>query len=117
MDKPHTQELLQQWIDTAQQLALEEWDHAKIVAHLKKRGCDPTLAATLVKEVYKRVRMHNRKVGLRAIVLGVVILVGFVGFILAMGNTGLHVFAPKLLLVPFAALGMIVYGFFKTLFG
>lgn len=117
MDKQPTPEQLQQWTETAQELALEEWDEARIVAHLKKRGCDPALGAQLTKAVYKHVRKHNRKTGLRSIILGVVILAGFGAFVLAVGNTGVHVFAPQLLLVPLAAVGMILYGFFQLLFG
>jgi hypothetical protein len=117
MDKQPTPEQLQQWTETAQELALEEWDDSKIVTHLKKRGCDPALAQQLVRAVYKQVRKHNRKTGLRSIILGVVILAVFGGIVLAAGSTGVHVFAPKLILLPLAALGMIAYGFFQLLFG
>ena len=117
MDSQTTPEKLQQWTETAQELALENWDDSKIVAHLKKRGCEPQLAAVIAKAVIKAARSHNRRAGLRSIVIGAVVLVGFAAFILSMGQTGVHLFAPKLLLVPLAAMGMIGYGIFQLLFG
>ena len=116
MDTQPAPEKLQQWADTAQELALEGWDDSRIAAHLKKRGCDPKLAAELTKAVIKAARSHNRKAGLRSIIVGIVILVGFAGFVLS-ASPGVHVFAPKLILLPLAALGMIAYGFFQLLFG
>src|SRR3954470_21008517 len=103
MDTQPAAEKLQQWAETAQELALEGWDDTKIVAHLKKRGCEPKLASDLAKAVIKAARSHNRKAGLRSIIVGIVILVGFAGFILS-ASPGVHIFAPKLILLPLAAL-------------
>jgi len=117
MDNQPSPEKVQQWANTAQELALEGWDDSKIVAHLRKRGCDEKFAAELTQAVIKAARRHNRKTGFRSIVTGILILVGFGAFVLSAGSSGVHVFAPKLILLPLAALGMIAYGVFQLLFG
>jgi hypothetical protein len=117
MDKVATPELVHEWTDKAQELAIENWDSAKIVAYLRKRGCDAQLAEAITKSVQKRARAHGRKTGVVSIVTGTIILLAFAGMILGLAGTGVAIFAPKLALVAVGAAGMIIYGIFQVLFG
>jgi hypothetical protein len=117
MTNPPTPERLEEWTSTAQELALENWDDAKIAAHLRKRGCESGLAEAITKQVQKSARRHGRKAGLISIITGFAILLGFAVMILGFAGSGVAVFAPKLGLLALAAVGLIFYGFCQLLFG
>lgn len=117
MDKQATPELVHEWTGQAQELAIENWDSAKIIAYLRKRGCDAQLADAITRSVQKRARAHGRKTGVVSIVAGSIILLAFAGMILGLAGSGVAIFAPKLVLVAIGAAGMIIYGVFQVLFG
>jgi hypothetical protein len=106
------------WTRAAQDMANEYWPREKIEAWLRKRGCDEATLATIVAQVHKGARRHNRKKGLVNLVTGAALCALFVGVIIANGM-GAGIALPRFAWVvwPIAGFGLLVYGALQLAFG
>ncbi|HEY6096327.1 MAG TPA: hypothetical protein VIU93_15410 [Gallionellaceae bacterium] len=121
-----TRELIDDWTVEAISLYESGASEAEIAQHLKDAGCTPLIRNRIIQDARSNVKSVHRRLGMRAIFIGVAMLGASLLFFYLIGSSSSHVHVPgrtggkgalALLLLGLGGVVMTILGLIKFFTG